>query len=694
MPHQTYLADRVFAGELPLWNPHIGLGRPFLADLNAGALYPPVLATLFVGPQPRMLLLTMLHFGLGALAMVGLGRALGYGRVPSWIAAMAFVGSGHVLMLGHAGHLVYAWVVMYMPLLFLLALRMQDDPRPGRIALLAVALGLQLVCGHPQPAWLCWLGLAAFLTGRGFERPLGTGARRVAVALGGLALALLGAFGLAAVQLGPLFELVGESNRALVTKAAGQLPWHEWASFLVPARVGNRIPPAAYFFMGAPVLLAGTAGLFLLEDRNVRGLAFTTVVAAVVAVGHSTPVFGLMFYLIPGLSSFHFPARAAVLVCFCLSVGAAAFLSRSQKTRASLAALGVASAIALAVAATWEWRLVRVSPSADTWVRVGMVAAAAAALGWRRLAGRSYAVPLVGVLAALEVGISAYHFKAFGGGPSFPAEAAVRETLRAAGQFDAAGVPPRAAVSYMFARDNAGMLHKYSTFSAYVPLYVERVWIFIHESLGIPVPVSPDEYPSHAIFERGAFPYDSMNLVLGLDLGTGELRVRSSPDPRAYLVPAARQVRDWREALALMTAGHDFHRVALVEEPPPPGLPAEAPPGDAGRARIVSFAPERVVVETDGDTAALLVLAETWFPGWTALVDGQEAPCRPANVWMRGVPVTAGRHVVELRYRSTYLLPGACVSAATAALLAAILVRERRARGRAEPLLTTPASAS
>jgi hypothetical protein len=49
---------------------------------------------------------------------------------------------------------------------------------------------------------------------------------------------------------------------------------------------------------------------------------------------------------------------------------------------------------------------------------------------------------------------------------------------------------------------------------------------------------------------------------------------------------------------------------------------------------------------------------------------------------------------VELRYRSTWLLPGACVSAATAALLAAILVRERRARGRAGPLLTSPASAS
>jgi hypothetical protein len=693
LPHQAYLSDRVLAGDVPLWNPHVGLGRPFLADLNAGALYPPVLASLLVPPHARLLLLTVLHFGLGALAMVRLGGALGMRPGAARIAALAFVGSGHLLMLGHAGHLVYAWGVMYMPLLFLLAVRMQDDGRATRVVVLAVALALQLVCGHPQVAWMTWLGLGTFLVGRGLERPLGGSMRPVAATIGRMAFALLAAFGLAAVQLGPLFELVGQSNRALGTEAAGTLPWSQWASLLVPARAGNLIPPAAYFFMGAPVLLAGAAGLLLLDDRNVRGLGLTAVVAAAVAAGHQTPVFGLLFYLIPGLSSFHFPARAALLVCLCLALAAGMFLSRTPKTRCSLVALGVAAGLALAVAATWEWLVVRRPPSADTWLRVGMVVAAAAALGWPRLADRPYGPALVGVLAAAEVGLSAYHFKAFAGGPSFPAEAAVRETLRSAGAVDAAGVPPRVSVSYLFVRDNGGMLHGYSTFSAYVPLYVERVWVYLHESLGIPVPGSPDEYPAHAIFERGPFPYDSMSLVLGMDLATGELRMRPDPDPRVYLAPAARQVRDWREALVLMKAGHDFHRTALVEEPVAPGLPADPPLEAGGRARIVSFTPERVVVETEGAGDALLVLAEAWFPGWTARVDGREAPCRPANVWMRAVPVPGGRHRVELQYRSTYLVPGACATAATAALLAAALVRDRRARRRGGPLLTSPASA-
>lgn len=290
-PHQYYLVERLRAGELPLWNPYAGLGRPFLADINTGSLYPPVLASVAFGPHAGVLLLTVLHFGLGAVGMARLGQRLGFSRLGGWIAALSFVGSGYVVMLMHAGHVIYAWGVMYLPALFLLAVRLQDAPRPRAIAALAVALALQLLCGHPQVAWISWLGLGLFLLGRGLGDSLRESVHRVALGLGALALALVGAFGLAAVQLGPLFELVAQSNRATGTIAAGTLPWTQWASLLIPARAQNLISPAAYFFMGAPALLAGAAGLAGLDDRNVRGLALVTLVAGVLALGHQTPVF-------------------------------------------------------------------------------------------------------------------------------------------------------------------------------------------------------------------------------------------------------------------------------------------------------------------------------------------------------------------------------------------------------------------
>ena len=58
---------------------------------------------------------------------------------------------------------------------------------------------------------------------------------------------------------------------------------------------------------------------------------------------------------------------------------------------------------------------------------------------------------------------------------------------------------------------------------------------------------------------------------------------------------------------------------------------------------------ERLRVTSNGP--ALLVVASQVFPGWTATIDGEATPIRPANLAMRAVAVPDGSHVVEFRYR-------------------------------------------
>jgi hypothetical protein len=258
--------------------------------------------------------------------------------------------------------------------------------------------------------------------------------------------------------------------------------------------------------------------------------------------------------------------------------------------------------------------------------------------------------------------------------PDRPGEVMVAQSLAAAGLMN--GPPPRVSIPKPYARENAGMKYGWSSYSVYASLNLGRVWTYLHASLGLPVPLEQNTYPASEIFRRGPFPYDSMSLVLGLDPASRQGRTRN-PDPRAYLAFVTETVADWRRAVERMRDGHDFHAVALVEAPLP--LSAPRPPG---AAEITRFAPEEVSVRTHGDALALLVLAEPWYPGWTATVDGAPAPCLPANAWMRATPVPAGEHEVTFRFHSTRLRAGAALSLVSLALVGAVLLESRRRRHR------------
>jgi hypothetical protein len=219
----------------------------------------------------------------------------------------------------------------------------------------------------------------------------------------------------------------------------------------------------------------------------------------------------------------------------------------------------------------------------------------------------------------------------------------------------------------------------WSTPYGYSALALQRVWNYMHSVLGVRAPVSANTFPSHALAGYGPFPYNSMALVAGHSTGKGALVFNTKPDPRAYLATAARTVRDFEEATTLMRAGHDFHHVALVEDPEALLDPSETTPTQNGEqgAAIVGFAPERIVIATTSTVPALLVLAEPWFPGWTARVNGVPAPCMPVNAWMRATPVPAGRSEVVMTFRSTYLLWGMLISLAALVVVSGLLIFSR-----------------
>jgi uncharacterized membrane protein YfhO len=68
----------------------------------------------------------------------------------------------------------------------------------------------------------------------------------------------------------------------------------------------------------------------------------------------------------------------------------------------------------------------------------------------------------------------------------------------------------------------------------------------------------------------------------------------------------------------------------------------------------------------------MVVLADSWFPGWKASVDGKPAQIYRAYNLVRGVVVEAGDHEVVMRYRPTRVYIGMALAALGVLLCAAL----------------------
>jgi hypothetical protein len=150
--------------------------------------------------------------------------------------------------------------------------------------------------------------------------------------------------------------------------------------------------------------------------------------------------------------------------------------------------------------------------------------------------------------------------------------------------------------------------------------------------------------------------------------------------PRAYaarslVLATPRTVQD-----AVFDARFDPWSAVVLEEEPPPPLSLGRGAEPIAPVEITSATANRVELAPDLREPALVVLAESYDPGWQVTVDGRPARLLRANGLFRGVSVPAGRHQVVFRYRPAPVILGALVSGV--ALLGAIVIALWARRGR------------
>jgi hypothetical protein len=91
-------------------------------------------------------------------------------------------------------------------------------------------------------------------------------------------------------------------------------------------------------------------------------------------------------------------------------------------------------------------------------------------------------------------------------------------------------------------------------------------------------------------------------------------------------------------------------RVLIGNDTPPARHYSALGSGLGGSARFVSWRADRIEVEVESAQGGMLVLHETYYPGWVAEIDGKDARILRADVLFRGVEVPPGRRQVVFRF--------------------------------------------
>lgn len=699
-PWRDLALEQLRAGSLPLWNPYNGAGAPLLANYQTALFYPLNWPQFVLPLELAMGWTAALHLLIGGWGMWRLLGALGADALGRGLAALGYGLCGYIV--ARLGTFPTVSAAAWLPWIVWAVHRLvgDEDARAGWKLTLFTAL--LLLAGHAQTAWYSllltgfyalWLGVKG---GRGgIARVFAAG---VWVALG---------VGVAAVQLMPTVELLLHSQRNgglshdfamnFSFHPVRALTWFAPLLFGTPAD-GSFVTQGAFFedavYIGlipfvSALAAASTWLLNVLRRRSDPQLSSAVfwlaivIVGFVLALGRYGPVFPFLYESVPTFDLFQAPTRWNLWTIFglCVLAGMGARLWRLSPRRIFWTRLGLAGAIGIALIGGFAAFALPDLPETMRVLSRGLVWAA--------------------VFSALALMLTL--LQPAEGGPKRRSWTALVFTLLAADLVVASwGLNPTVSPGFYERRDQ-----ETAAVRAYWPRAVEdRVKFDVYLRLDdYRVAVErADEYrvsglPNLNLIDRAALlnNFDPLLVRYFSDyLDLIELDTESrGPLLRAAGVgavydDAGRQSlgaaqRAWVVgALCFHPDEASLKSALLTPDWPPESLAHVLGEGDcaspvslSGEVALIEERPDRLRFRVRSEAAGWLVVADTYYAGWTAYLDGAPVEILRANLAFRAVPVPAGEHEIEMQLQPTTLITGAGISVLALSIAGVLRLRKR-----------------
>jgi hypothetical protein len=611
---------------VPAWDPHEFMGTPFAANLQSFPWIPTRFALFLFDPEVAYAAGVAIAAGLAAWFTFLYGRRAGLSRLGAVAAGWTFACAGYFTSRVTAGHLPLLEAYPALPLLLWLTDRALAPERLKRhtfdLAALALASASVVVAGHPQlPAYSF---AAAFLCVVWRARNwLGA---RVIAAIG------LG-IGSTCAILWPMLLLIGRSTRILHLAPADNdvaMPYRRLLSLIVPGIDGYATPILAAsgnLFRGYPnnayfwdtvcyvgilplISLAGLLIVCVRRKRQPRGRWMFLAVLGTGAFLCALPIGQGFFHILPG-TILRSSCRLFYLWTFC-----------------------VAAALGASVDAMRRWRLP--GGTATTVFVLGVCLVLHFADLWRfdsmfiLTSERPSGKPAFEQILLTQLDHGRIGSDPVLGGPY-------------AGRYDDVG----GFDSIWLARFDQGIM----------ALTGDPADANEEELDGSDLPVPALEATAVRFVIT---PETLLNLELAAKTADSNLYRVPHPVPRASFF-AASQAQFFPEERIPGLFAENPHALILPNDARRFVIGNGGMAGDS-KVEYLRLDSDRIELRVEAAQPGFAHVVETFDPGWTATVDGSNAPVLPANGFAMAIPVPPGRHSIALRYRTPGRTTGVVLS--------------------------------
>lgn len=635
VPRLQMQAKELQSSRFPFWDPYLWAGQPLIGQTQPGPFFPLNLLFMFLPRKSAFIQFSLLnahyvllHF-LASLFLYLLLRDWGRSRAASVFGGALFSFAGFV---GAVPWLDVLNGCLWAPLVFLHTFRSLRNRRPFyHAALSGLFLGLAWLSGHHEIPLLVTLTLAATWLWQILRH-------RRALPLAAISLSI--GFLIGAAQILPTYEFGRLSLRwAGLPDPIGWkdlLPYHVATSYSLPATALLRLfwpldpdPAASTPFAGIAALSLAALGLRAFwHDTRLRWAAAVAAFGLLYAFGAATPLHGLFYALVPTLEKARVPARALHLLGFGLAILAAhgldglrqrashAWSLAIERATLAFAAIILFSAAVLALALKSEWShgvLIAALAAAIT-------SALLAAWRYRKLEGIALCAAFLAVAFCEWYNVATPHFPNQHDTsrqhflPNLTANQDIAHFLRheSAENLRQGRAPVRAAVNDNDIPANFGDWNAIEVLQGYVagvPANLVRAGLHTrqnHDLFGVTHWIGREKlWPDHELVFTGA---------------TG--------------------IKVWRNPTAQPRARMQ-----------------------AASVRYTRWSTDRITLQVDAPSPGTLILADPYYPGWQATIDGRKTPIREIHQAARAIDVNAGAHTVEFRFRPASVYTGLALSA-------------------------------